>query len=346
MAIPRVFISSTCYDLGEVRDGLLSFIQSYGLNPVLSEKGDVFFHPDLHTHESCLHEVENCDIFILIIGGRFGGTYVADQKRSIVNAEYESAKKFNIPVFTYIKRGVYSDHHVYEKNKSNKTVSKTIKYPSIESQKYSTPIFEFINQVRRASINNGITEFECGKDIQNHLCKQWAGMLFEYLAERQKQKGIEVTNKLIDNLSMAVKKSEELLKKIYQQYDENVEEVVENIDEIVRSERFLTTIYRIFKSDFKNISTLFTRHHEKLPENWWEIISIDPDLRYSFHFLSIDGVKILSIINNSGEAEWTVYKIPNIQYQEYQMNYNFFKKLSLLEKTTIITKTIIEYKNS
>lgn len=73
MANPRVFVSSTCYDLGEVRDSLYSFIKSYNFDPVLSERGDVFYHPELHTHDSCIKEIENCQIFVLIIGGRFGG---------------------------------------------------------------------------------------------------------------------------------------------------------------------------------------------------------------------------------------------------------------------------------
>jgi hypothetical protein len=49
MAIPRVFLSSTCYDLATVRDSLGNFIESIGFEPCLSDRGDVFYHPDLHT---------------------------------------------------------------------------------------------------------------------------------------------------------------------------------------------------------------------------------------------------------------------------------------------------------
>ncbi len=50
MAVPKVFVSSTCFDLSEIREQLSRFISNYGFESVLSEHGDVFYHPDLHTH--------------------------------------------------------------------------------------------------------------------------------------------------------------------------------------------------------------------------------------------------------------------------------------------------------
>ena len=43
MAVPRVFISSTCYDLQEIRFQLRRFIQDIGYEPVMSEFGDIFY---------------------------------------------------------------------------------------------------------------------------------------------------------------------------------------------------------------------------------------------------------------------------------------------------------------
>lgn len=67
----------------------------------MSDRGDVFYHPDIHTHDSCLNEVINCQLFFLVIGGSFGGSYIADPKKSIVNAEYAAAREHNIPVFLF-----------------------------------------------------------------------------------------------------------------------------------------------------------------------------------------------------------------------------------------------------
>ncbi|HBG77429.1 MAG TPA: hypothetical protein DDW84_01075 [Phycisphaerales bacterium] len=228
MAIPRVFISSTCYDLSEVRDTLVTFINSFGFEAALSERGDIFYHPDLHTHECCIREITNCHLLVLIIGGRFGGTYNADTNKSIVNAEYEAARQLNIPVFTFVKKNVLNDHAVYERNKSNKA---DIVYPSIEKNEYAKHIFEFINQVRRSPVNNGLFDFQFSRDIEELLKKQWAGMFYELLADRASKAKLESANQTLSQLNTMSKKIEELVENIYRRVDETqADTVIEALD--------------------------------------------------------------------------------------------------------------------
>ena len=70
MARPRVFISSTYYDLKHLRSSLDNFVESLGFDAILSEKGKIAYTPDLPLDESCYREVGTADIFVLIIGGR------------------------------------------------------------------------------------------------------------------------------------------------------------------------------------------------------------------------------------------------------------------------------------
>jgi hypothetical protein len=74
---------------------------------VLSEDGAVFYDPTLHTHDACLAEVPNCQMFVLIIGGRYGGKY-KDDEHSITNAEYREAVRLKIPVFALVDNSVYN----------------------------------------------------------------------------------------------------------------------------------------------------------------------------------------------------------------------------------------------
>ena len=60
MPVPRVFVSSTCYDLKYIRENLKSFIRSLGYDPILSEEGSVFYDPSLHAQDACLAEVPAC----------------------------------------------------------------------------------------------------------------------------------------------------------------------------------------------------------------------------------------------------------------------------------------------
>jgi hypothetical protein len=96
-----------------------------GYEPVMSDQADVIYDPRLHTHTSCLREVANCDLVILVVGSRFGGATIpkalemidlehlsdlsgadrfgADKTNiSITQAEVLQAIQTGIPVFAFI----------------------------------------------------------------------------------------------------------------------------------------------------------------------------------------------------------------------------------------------------
>lgn len=273
MAFPHIFISSTCYDLAQIRDGLSEFILSYNYVPTLSERGDVFYHPDLHTHESCINEIGNCQMFILIIGGRFGGNYKYDKTKSITNAEYESAKLRNIPVFTFIKRDVYEDHRVYEKNKKNKALVKEIIFPSIENQDYAINIFEFINQVRLSEVNNGFLAFEYLKDIKSYIGKQWAGLMFEFLSERNRESNQKIVKNTLDNLTLINKKTEELIEGIVRKLNpDEGNEQIEVLDKIVEASKFYKHILNMYHIKIHDIDKSIVKISPK-NKKWYEYLS-------------------------------------------------------------------------
>jgi len=78
MPSPKVFVSSTCYDLGPTRERLRKFLLDLGYDPILSEYSDVLYDHRTHTHTSCLQEVPGADMVVLIVGSRFGGKAVPE----------------------------------------------------------------------------------------------------------------------------------------------------------------------------------------------------------------------------------------------------------------------------
>jgi hypothetical protein len=212
MANLKVFISSTCYDLGLLRSHLRNLIQDFGYDPIMSDYSDVLYDPRIHTHSSCIQEVTNCDVLILMIGSRFGGKVVpkaldivdmekvkslssskkifdSTETLSITQLEVMKALECGIPIFTFVDSKVWHDHNVYEKNKDKSILAK-ITFPSIEKQDTATYIFEFINFIRYLTDNNSIQNFSRIDDVDNHLRKQWSG-LFQRLLSEQKTKVIE-----------------------------------------------------------------------------------------------------------------------------------------------------------
>jgi hypothetical protein len=101
MATPRVFVSSTWYDLRYIRENLKFFIRTLGYDPVLSEEGTIFYDPRVHVQDARLTEIPNCQLFILVIGGRYGTSF-KDSERSVTNTEYMEAVRHKIPIFALV----------------------------------------------------------------------------------------------------------------------------------------------------------------------------------------------------------------------------------------------------
>ncbi len=211
MAIPRVFISSTCYDLKYIRENLKYFIGTLGYDPVLSEEGAVYYDPTLDTQDSCLREIPSCQMFVLVIGGRFGGAY-KDTEDSITNNEYREAIKSKIPVFALVDNSVLSDNSVYQKNKANPDIDENkIIYPSVDS----TKIFNFIEEVRNNSVNNALNPFSDFSDMESYLRQQWAGMMFSFLTRQNEDRRVADTLSALTQISKKVEfLSTQILKSI------------------------------------------------------------------------------------------------------------------------------------
>ena len=215
-----MFVSSTCYDLSLLRSQLRLFIKGMGYEPIMSDYEDVLYDPRSHTHTSCVEEVKNCDILILIIGSRFGGKATPEalnkinfdtlkteslnieslkekEVLSVTQLEVLKAIEESIPVYTFIDKRVWHDHALYEKNKSSDIIDKII-FPAIEKQETAKFIFEFINFVRLRTKGNNIFAFEKAQDIEEILKKQWSGYFQRLLHE---ERFIAGSHKRMDDLS-------------------------------------------------------------------------------------------------------------------------------------------------
>jgi len=189
MATPKIFVSSTYYDLKHLRSSFDLFIESLGFEAILSEKGNIAYSPDLPLDESCYREAGNADIFILIIGGRYGSEASGEGKKpkksffkrydSITKKEYESAVNKDIPIYILIDNNVHSEYQTYLRNKENKN----IKYAHVDS----VNIFQLIEDILSKPRNNPIFTFERFVEIESWLREQWAGLFRELLFNKSEQ---------------------------------------------------------------------------------------------------------------------------------------------------------------
>ena len=150
MAKPRIFVSSTYYDLKYVRERLERIISNYCCEPILFESDEVFFNANTAIDESCYNEIQHCHMMILIVGGRYGSmasTQIEEYENkyiSITQREHETARKRGIPVMVFVEQNVYSEYKTYLANKDNNT----IKYTHVDDVR----VFQFISKLEQGAI--------------------------------------------------------------------------------------------------------------------------------------------------------------------------------------------------
>lgn len=230
MAELKVFVSSTCYDLSILRSQLRSFIINLGYTPIMSDYEDILYDPRTHTHTSCVDEVNNCDVLVLIIGSRLGSKadieafnridYEAlknesvgieslkeNECLSVTQLEVLTAIENSIPVYTFIDKCVRHDYELYEKNKSSGFID-DIFFPSIEKQETAKYIFNFIHFIYQRTRNNNIFSFEKGQDIEDILKKQWSSYFQRLLREQRhaerEHKHFDILSDRLDELKTAI----------------------------------------------------------------------------------------------------------------------------------------------
>ena len=189
MAKPRIFVSSTYYDLKHLRSSLDNFIEVLGFEPILSEKGNIAYTPDVPLDESCYREVGTADVFVLIIGGRYGSEASGRDRKlshqfferydSITKGEFEAATKRDIPVYVLIESSVYSEYQTFIRNKGNETIT----YAHVDS----VNIFHLLEDILARPRNNPVHTFDRFADIESWLREQWSGLFRELLNRMSSQ---------------------------------------------------------------------------------------------------------------------------------------------------------------
>lgn len=176
---PAVMVSSTFYDLRQIRADLAKFIgEDLGYRPLLSELPSFPVDPDLDTIENCRKRVDqNADILVLVIGGRYGSI---DSKttKSVTNLEFLEARKKGVPTYAFVEEAILTVLPVWKANPSA-DFSKVVDTPKL---------FEFVEYVRTQERVWSFS-FRVADDIINILRIQLAYLFSDALAVRLKLAG-------------------------------------------------------------------------------------------------------------------------------------------------------------
>jgi hypothetical protein len=246
MARTRVFISSTFYDLKQVRADLEQFVRELGYEPVLNERGSIPYGSEEALEQYAYQEVEIADILVAIVGGRFG-TSSSHAPYSISQIELKTAIETGKQVYVFVDRSVMAEFSTYKNNKS----LDGLKYQAVDDPK----VYEFIEEIEALPRNNPIATFETARDITEYLREQWAGLFQRFLQEQVLRKEVRV----LEDMKNTAKTLDQLVKFLTEErrnQDEAIQEILLSNHPIFKRLAELTdTPYRVFFTNLDEFNT-------------------------------------------------------------------------------------------
>ena len=268
MARPRVFISSTFYDLRQVRSDIERFIRELGYEPVRHETGAVPYSRHERLESGAYREIELSDVIVFITGGKFGTESAEEPGYSISQVELKRALDAGIQVFIFVEANVLSEYDTYKLNKD----SEGVKYSSVSNVR----VFKFLDELYSLPRNNPITQFEVASDITNFLKEQFAGLFHRFLQEQKRMKEIRVLDEM-NSVASTLKELVGFLTDERKSSDEAIKSILLANHPAFRRLAILTkTSYRVFFSTRKEMTKwLAVRRWQSIPADKLDSDSVE-----------------------------------------------------------------------
>lgn len=266
---PRIFISSTFYDLKYVREDISNFVKAHDFEPILFEDGDIGYIPGKQLDDSCYESMRSADMVILIIGGNYGSPVSDgetnindkfDEYISITRKEFKTALDAGIPIFAFIESSVYSEYDIYELNRISIEQNKSsVKFAATKD----INVFRFINEVKSLG-NISITEFRKPSEIKEFLGKQWSDMFKNYLKSLREQKEYNKTHDSIDELRSTINEMRVLVNGVFEKtFNSQIEleyDSVKKEQRYIRAQSIVRNILNSIHFDIFNYSSEYDLH--------------------------------------------------------------------------------------
>ncbi|MEX2673066.1 MAG: DUF4062 domain-containing protein [Phycisphaeraceae bacterium] len=265
MAKPRIFVSSTYFDLRVVRADLERFIKENGYEPVLFESGHIPYGNEDALEEYCYREISTCDILIAIIGGKYG-TQSQDQKHSITQRELKTAIELGKQIYVFVEKYVHSEYRTYRKNKDVKGFTPV----AVTDAR----VYEFLDEITALPAGNPIEAFETSEDIVRFLREQWAGLFQRLLQESGRQKEINI----VASMKATAETLNHLVTFLTEQRtkgDEAIKDILLSSHPAFGAIRTAANVpYRVVFHTFQELETLlsvrgFTYNSHSPPHEWY-----------------------------------------------------------------------------
>lgn len=186
----RVFISSTCYDLLDLRGEIHELLQLHHFIPVMSDEEDSGFRVDRSTDSinTCLANVKDCDVFIIILSQRYGRSLAGAgfEDVSATHLEYKHAVAEKKPIFMYVRDKLEGELAIHRKNKGA-----TLTWvPTDDDKRIFSVITEHTRLAKDAARNNWKSLFRRSTDLKQRILHDLDSFMGRTLLQKEIHSGL------------------------------------------------------------------------------------------------------------------------------------------------------------
>lgn len=301
---PRIFISSTFYDLKYIREELSNFIIDKHYEPILFENGNIGYTPHSRLDISCYEAMRNSDMAILIIGGKYGSPATNQNENdnfqeyiSVTRNEFRTAQKNNIPIYAFVDSKVFTEYELYENNINFSDSILNIKFNNVDN----INIFKFIKEIKILGLPT--FQFSSIYDIKHILNEQWSDLMKKYLTILREHQSTETLQNILTKLENAVSKVNDKVTLVGDKlYDKESNEFNDKLTVLTLSNRIKSNIHIFENKDYSKEENI-----KNLLDGLINAFSFIPD------FEQISSKEFSEIVDNS-------LKHKNIQFSSMDSN--------------------------
>lgn len=157
-----IFISSTCYDIKDLRAEVEIFLKEKGHKLLLSDRANFPLSIGTHRHDVCIQNVGQCDLFVLIIDSRFGAPYYKDPNISITWAEFKEAIRTGRKIIAFVRQNLFNERQSCRHNQKKGNSFDPFFADNIKT-------FDLIDEVQKHGDGIWMQQFENSVQVKEKL---------------------------------------------------------------------------------------------------------------------------------------------------------------------------------
>src|SRR5262245_46593008 len=181
----QVFVSSTCYNLRDLRAAIRAWLKQLGLTPLMSDEGG-FPHIDgMPPYATCLRALEECPLVIVVIDRRYGmsfqdwGPYPQFKGCSSTHAELRHELDSGKRVLVYVHVVVCNFYEAWRKNRQA--------FETVFPQDFDKATLHILHELKQRDPVPWMEHFSDVTELLQSLNAEFVNQLYTHLRESEKQ---------------------------------------------------------------------------------------------------------------------------------------------------------------